>query len=131
MATWNFYLGVIGIRKKELLFNQWIELLINQKTPWICILAKKKRKERLNWSFPIIFISRNCMSCQLHSFPTWISFILQIPVLLCYLSVFHKLLVSRLTSSQIKLAKLNQVELNKGMGDLYKILRRGSVYKKE
>lgn len=71
------------------------------------------------------------MSCQLHSFPTWISFILQIPVLLCYLSVFHKLLVSRLTSSQIKLAKLNQVELNKGMGDLYKILRRGSVYKKE
>lgn len=29
----KFFGGVIGIRKKELLFNQWIELLINQKTP--------------------------------------------------------------------------------------------------
>lgn len=117
-------------KKKNLLpFNQWIELLTNQKYLWICISAKKekKKRKRLNCSFPIIFISRKCMSYQLHSFPWWISLIPQIPEILCYPSVLHKLLVSRPNSSQIKLAKLNRVKPNKGMGELCKILKRVSI----
>lgn len=133
---WNFQFWVIGIRKKRI---HWFEpvgernvrkpkLLIYQKTLStkekekilsICILAKQiKKKYNLNWSFPKIFVSRKYMSCLLCGFPRWISLLIFKYLKFCatQVSYLHKPLVSRPNSSQIKLAKLKTVELNKGIG---------------
>lgn len=79
---------------------------------------KFKKIYNLNWSFPIIFVSRKYMSCLLCGFPRWISLLIFKYLKFCatQVSYLHKPLVSRPNSSQIKLAKLKTVELNKGIG---------------
>lgn len=69
-AVWGYW------DKKEFVAFQPVDegLLINLKTLNLLILAKKKKgKRKFNRSFPIIIISRKCMSCQQRSFPRWVS----------------------------------------------------------
>lgn len=77
---WNFQFWVIEIRKKEFIAFQLVdERIAYQKTLLICILSKRKKKKGKKYSteaFPIIFVSRKYMSCQLHSFPRSISLLL-------------------------------------------------------
>lgn len=63
---------------KELLIKTLFESVFWQK--------KKGKKRYSTEAFPIIFVSRKYMSCQLHSFPGWISLTSQL-LILKYLNV--------------------------------------------
>lgn len=91
--VWTLYLiyghaefSVLGYRNKEkknaLLFNRWMKKTSEHQNylsfKRLCQPAfwQKPNKKPLNWSFPIIFISRKHMSCLLHGVPRWISWLI-------------------------------------------------------